>query len=147
MSRLDSLKGFQPSILDRLIDPDSGGTAARRGYSLEQVRDAIQRDLEELLNTRQSNLGLPEAFSETHRSIVAYGLPDLTSMSALTSQQREEIGRLIEGVLIRFEPRCATSEPCCSTLPTTRTGQCVSASRRVCPWSRHQKWPSTLFSS
>ena len=105
MSRLDSLKGFQPSILDRLIDPDSGGTAARRGYSLEQVRDAIQRDLEELLNTRQSNLGLPEAFSETHRSIVAYGLPDLTSMSALTSQQREEIGRLIEGVLIRFEPR------------------------------------------
>jgi type VI secretion system protein ImpF len=105
MSRLEVLPGIQPSILDRLIDPDSGGTAARRGYGVEQIRDALQRDLEELLNTRQSHVGLPAAFTETHRSIIGYGLPDLTSLAAATSQQREEIGRQIEGVLSYFEPR------------------------------------------
>jgi type VI secretion system protein ImpF len=105
MSRLNVLQGLQPSMLDRLIDPDSGGTAARHGYSLDQVRAALQRDLEELLNTRQSHVGLPEAFAETHRSIIAYGLPDLTSLSAATSQQRAEIGRMIEVVLGYFEPR------------------------------------------
>jgi type VI secretion system protein ImpF len=105
MSRLDVLPGIQPSILDRLIDPESGGTAARRGYAVEQIRDALQRDLEDLLNTRQSDIGLPEAFVETHRSIMGYGLPDLTSLSAITMQQREEVGRLIEAVLGHFEPR------------------------------------------
>ncbi len=105
MSRLNVLPGIQPSILDRLIDPDSGGTASRRGYGIEQIRDALQRDLEELLNTRQSDVGLPEAFTETHRSLIGYGLPDLTSMSVATMQQRGEIGRMIEGVLNHFEPR------------------------------------------
>jgi type VI secretion system protein ImpF len=105
MPRLEVLPGLQPSLLDRLIDPDSGGTAARRGYGLEQVRDALQRDLEDLLNTRQSHAGLPEAFTETHCSIVGYGLPDLTALAAATPQQRAEVGRLIEVMLGRFEPR------------------------------------------
>ena len=36
-----------PSIVDRLIDPASAGTDARRGYSLQQMLEMIRRDLED----------------------------------------------------------------------------------------------------
>ncbi len=105
MARTESQQGLMPSIIDRLIDPESGGTAWRRGYGVEQMVDAVQRDLEELLNTRQSHHGLPEEYVEVHRSIVAYGLPDLMSLNAVTPQQREEIGRVLEAIIGLFEPR------------------------------------------
>jgi type VI secretion system protein ImpF len=105
MSRSGPRHSLMPSILDRLIDPDSAGTSWRRGYGPEQMADAVQRDLEDLLNTRQSHGGLPEGYREVERSIVAYGFPDLTSLNAITPEQRDQIGRLIEGVIGRFEPR------------------------------------------
>jgi type VI secretion system protein ImpF len=94
-----------PSILDRLIDPDSAGTSWRRGYGVEQMVDTVHRDLEDLLNTRESHQGLPEQFTELYRSVLAYGLPDLTSLNAITPKQRDEIGRVLEAVIGRFEPR------------------------------------------
>jgi type VI secretion system protein ImpF len=97
--------GFQPSLLDRLIDPQSSGTAWRHGYGAADMVEAVRRDLEDLLNTRQSSQDLPQEFIETQRSIIGYGLPDLTSLTALTPQQREEIGRLLEAVVAHFEPR------------------------------------------
>jgi type VI secretion system protein ImpF len=105
MAQAEPQQGLMPSILDRLIDPESGGTVWRRGYGVEQMVDAVLRDLEELLNTRQSHTGLPEEFAEVHNSLVAYGLPDLNSLNAITPQQRAEIGRIIESVIGRFEPR------------------------------------------
>jgi type VI secretion system protein ImpF len=105
MPQNDAEQALMPSILDRLIDPDSEGTAWRRGYSVEQMSDAVKRDLEDLLNTRQSHIGLPEEFVELHRSIHAFGLPDITSLNAITPQQREEIGKVLEAIVERFEPR------------------------------------------
>lgn len=94
-----------PSIIDRLIDPDSGGTSARRGYGVDEMIEAVLRDLDELLNARQTHAGLPEELAEVRNSIVAYGLPDLTSLNAVTPDQRADIGRILEEVINRFEPR------------------------------------------
>jgi type VI secretion system protein ImpF len=105
MSRVDNEQGLMPSLLDRLIDPNSGGTSWRRGYGIEQMMEAVRRDLEELLNTRQSLAGIPPGFVETEKSVIGYGLPDLTSLNAVTTQQREDLGRVIELVVSRFEPR------------------------------------------
>jgi type VI secretion system protein ImpF len=105
MAPVDPNEGMTPSILDRLIDPDSGGTAWRRGYGAEEMIEVVQRDLEQLLNTRQTHAGLPDAFTEVHKSIVTYGLPDFTSLKAVTPHQRESIGRLIATIITRFEPR------------------------------------------
>jgi len=77
MPSKDEQQGLMPSIIDRLIDPGSGGTAWRRGYGLEQMIQAVQRDLEDLLNTRQSHEGLPPEFKEVHNSIVSNELPHL----------------------------------------------------------------------
>jgi type VI secretion system protein ImpF len=105
VSRFDPNLGLMPSLLDRLIDPESGGTAWRRGYGIDRMVEAVRRDLEDLLNTRQSSVGLPENYPEVQNSLIAYGLPDLTSINAITTQQREAIGRIIESVVERFEPR------------------------------------------
>jgi type VI secretion system protein ImpF len=105
MSRLDAQHRYMPSVLDRLIDPESGGVDKRRGYGPEQMVAAVRRDLEDLLNTRQTQVGLPEELVELHRSIYAYGLPDLNSLNAISPQQRAEIGRMIEAVVVVFEPR------------------------------------------
>jgi type VI secretion system protein ImpF len=104
MSRVDPNQGLTPSILDRLIDPDSAGTAWRRGYGLEQMVASVHRDLEDLLNTRQSHAALPERYPAVHDSLVAYGLPELTSAN-LTPEHMEAIGRMLEAVISRYEPR------------------------------------------
>jgi type VI secretion system protein ImpF len=104
MSLIDQ-HGITPSLLDRLTDPQSRGTAARPGYSVKQMIDAVHRDLEDLLNTRQTDVGLPEGLLEVRRSIYNYGLPDLNSLQAITTEQREAIGHLIEKTIALFEPR------------------------------------------
>ena len=104
MPSFDPNAELMPSVLDRLIDPEPE-TKARRGYTVEQMFRAVQRDLEELLNTRQTHMGLPAEFHELHRSIYGYGLPDLTSLNAITTTQRSEIGRVIERMIEQFEPR------------------------------------------
>ncbi len=105
MSQLSKQEGLMPSVLDRLLDPDSAGTAWRRGYGLQQMMQAVQRDLEELLNTRQSHQGLPDDLNELNSSIFAYGLPELTSLNATTPAEREAIGMILEQVVMKFEPR------------------------------------------
>jgi type VI secretion system protein ImpF len=97
--------GLQPSILDRLIDPESAGTAILIGYDERKMLIAVRRDLEELLNTRQTHAGLPDAYEQIHKSIVAYGLPDLVTMEAITSKHRETIAERIQKIIELFEPR------------------------------------------
>jgi type VI secretion system protein ImpF len=54
MARLDSQQSLHASILDRIIDPDSDGTASRPGCTVEQMIDSVRRDLEDLLNTHRT---------------------------------------------------------------------------------------------
>ncbi len=79
MARIASQEGLKPSIIDRLIDPESEGTSWRRGYSIEQMIDSVRKDLEDLLNSHQGDQQIPEEFVEVRKSIVAYGMPDLVS--------------------------------------------------------------------
>lgn len=105
MTRLSSMQGLMPSMLDRLIDPESAGTIARRGYSIEQMVDVVRRDLEDLLNTRLSQITVSPEFAHLRASVFAFGLPDFTSTNAYTHEQRGALGRIIEVTVERFEPR------------------------------------------
>jgi type VI secretion system protein ImpF len=101
----DQFQGLLPSILDRLIDPDTETGGKRLGYTLLQMIHAVRRDLEELLNTRQTNAGIPKHFTEVHGSIVGYGLPDFSTVNAATAVERERIGGVVGAIIARFEPR------------------------------------------
>ena len=102
---MDADYRLTPSMLDRLMDPESGGTRNRQGYSVEQMVAVVRRDIENLLNTRVSILQLPDEFPEVKNSLLGYGLPDFGSIATSTRQQHEAIGRRIEDVIAKFEPR------------------------------------------
>ena len=98
-------QGLMPSMLDRLIDTEADGSIWRRGYGMQQMIAAVHRDLEDLLNTRQSAVGIPIECKELRRSVAQYGMPDLSSIEAITPDQRGAIGRLLEQLVMLHEPR------------------------------------------
>ena len=107
MSRPDSEQPLVPSLLDRLIDREprvSTEPPASRSRSLVQLKEAVKRDLEWLLNSRQSpgaSTGLPHLDA----SAWSYGLPDLSTSSLTSTVDRERLRLTIEAVIRRFEPR------------------------------------------
>jgi type VI secretion system protein ImpF len=94
------------SVLDRLIDEDLKlpGKLLTRSEALRKLRDAVRRDLEWLLNTRQPVEAAPEG-TELHNSLYMYGLPDITSMSIKNTADRQRLLQEIQAAVARFEPR------------------------------------------
>jgi type VI secretion system protein ImpF len=105
MSRLDPHQALMPSVLDRLIDPEADGTVWRHGFGIEQMVAAVYRDLEDLLNARRVLSAVPADCTEVQSSIVCFGLPDITSLEASTPETRARIGRMLEAIILSYEPR------------------------------------------
>jgi type VI secretion system protein ImpF len=105
MARLTPKQGLQPSLLDRLIDPESAGSAIMTGYNEEKMYRAVLRDLEDLLNTRQTRHEISAEDAELAGSILSYGLPDFVSAESMSATRRIEVGNAIREVIERFEPR------------------------------------------
>jgi type VI secretion system protein ImpF len=105
MARNEPSTGLTPSILDRLLDPESEGTSWRRGYTVEQMIDAVRRDLEDLLNSHRTADRLADEFAEVSNSIVTFGLPDLVSTQSTKAIAQERVCASIEDAITRFEPR------------------------------------------
>src|SRR5262249_34119484 len=68
---------------------------------------AVRRDLEWLLNTRRPIDPPPDGAQELPRSLYNYGLPDITSMSVSSVDDREKLAQIMETALTTFEPRLA----------------------------------------
>ncbi|MBV8809541.1 MAG: type VI secretion system baseplate subunit TssE [Acidobacteriaceae bacterium] len=94
------------SVLDRLIDPELKipGPPLSRSRSLQKLRDAVRRDLEWLLNTRQP-IEVAAEGSQLQHSLYMYGLPDITSRSAKDNRDRQFLTQSIETAIAQFEPR------------------------------------------
>lgn len=108
MSRFDNEIRITTSVLDRLIDyePEAKQEApASRQKSLRDLKAAVKRDLEWLLNSRQVVGGVPEDLKETSQSLAAYGLPDFTGVSLKNVQEQAFVRRTIERAISLFEPR------------------------------------------
>lgn len=89
-----------PSLLDRLLDDrphKSMEASSQRLCSLADYKASIVRDLEILVNTRQSLVaGELEGFANLGGTILDYGMPDFTSRSVLDPQDRLLIQRQLE---------------------------------------------------
>lgn len=109
MPRVDNEVSLLPSVLDRLLDDEPGALREpipNRFQNLRELKKAVTRDLEDLLNTRQERLQeLPSEFAEVGRSLISYGLPDFTSFSLLSKHDRNRIRRALEQAIATFEPR------------------------------------------
>jgi type VI secretion system protein ImpF len=102
------MTGFTPGLFDRLMGvPVSGAT---KGIvvrvNLEEMKDAVARDLEALLNTRTViPEGLLKRYPECARSIVTYGLNDFAGRSLSSTDDRAYICMCLEKAIARHEPR------------------------------------------
>jgi len=99
------MNGFTPGLLDRLLG-EHDGNGGHHGLTLEQFKDSVARDLEDLLNTR---CALPEAmlsdYPECAASIVNYGLIDFAGMCLSSSEDRARICAALKAAIDRHEPR------------------------------------------
>jgi type VI secretion system protein ImpF len=99
------IKGFEPSLFDKLFDDLPVG-AARWRLSLEQLKDSVARDLEALLNTR---VILSEAYETSFplasRSLAGFGLSDFAGLSLANVHDRRRICASIAAAIAAHEPR------------------------------------------
>lgn len=94
-----------PSVLSRLLD-DDGDDVPGRDHSVATLKEVVGRDLEALLNTRREALDpLPPELTALGDSLLTYGLPDFTTVSMESPQERAEVVRSLEQTIETFEPR------------------------------------------
>ncbi|TFW13904.1 type VI secretion system baseplate subunit TssE [Duganella callida] len=96
------MNGLAPGLLDRLL----GDARMERGMTLEQYKDSVARDLEDLLNTRCALAPeLMQDYPECARSIANYGLMDFAGMCMNSSEDRARICAALTTAIERHEPR------------------------------------------
>lgn len=95
------------SILDRLIaDRHEGTDGLVMTYDVTQLRDAVARDLESLLNSRSAM-----DFEEMHgcpnaqKSIVCFGVRDFVGRVLTNSEEQRYIARSLSHAIETHEPR------------------------------------------
>lgn len=95
-------------LLDRLLDADPDSPRdppLSQSFAIEQLRQAVRRDLEALLNARRRRLPPEAGLSELPLSPVGYGVPDPTAGSFTEEERRAALSREIQATIARFEPR------------------------------------------
>jgi type VI secretion system protein ImpF len=99
---------LRASVLDRLVDEDPGVSYEPVQYRLsgtEQIKAAVVRDLENLLNTRRTVDTPGPEFSELNRSVYVYGVGDFTSQNPKSMTVQKQIKSDVEKTIELFEPR------------------------------------------
>jgi len=105
MSRVPSTLKLVPSILDRLLGPDYEESCWSSEYHIDNEFKAIQRDLEDLLNSHPSVLRVEGGSEVLKNSLLTYGLPDLASLAIVAGQEKSDIGTVLKAIIERYEPR------------------------------------------
>ncbi len=98
----------QTSILDRLVDMDPGVSRESVQYrlaTLRQIMPNVIRDLENLLNTRNSPVPLHPGHKYLPGSLIHYGLDDFSNENPASTTALKRLCTEIEKKIKTFEPR------------------------------------------
>jgi len=104
------IKNIQQGLLDRLIDLDPQErqeAPLSRAESLRQLRMAVKRDLEFLLNTTRMPIEIPESCAEVDNTVLFFGLPDISTVGIHDPADEQRLLRSLEKAIEVFEPRLA----------------------------------------
>ncbi|NUO71546.1 MAG: type VI secretion system baseplate subunit TssE [Frateuria sp.] len=112
MAELTTQERLQPSLLDRLTDEEPGKqeeSREKRVISATRLRDCVARDISWLLNCVSLGSGVElDDYPEVARSVLNFGIPDLTGM-ALAGVDASVLQRQLREALLAFEPRLTGS--------------------------------------
>lgn len=96
------------SVIDRLIDLEPQRKLeppVSRAQSVRELKTALRRDLEWLLNSRRTIEESPAYLKEVGRSVYNYGLPDVSSMYLRSAKDQAFLLESIKAAINLFEPR------------------------------------------
>jgi type VI secretion system lysozyme-like protein len=101
------IAGARALLFERLVDLNPGsqddGLRPFRVLNREQLKESVRRELQQLLNTRCS---LPlHQLAEEERSVINYGIPDFSSLSAEDADAQELIASVVSRSIAAYEPR------------------------------------------
>jgi type VI secretion system protein ImpF len=112
MAELTTQERLQPSLLDRLTDDEPGTrveSREKRVMSMRQLRAAVMRDLEWLLNANARPLDDEvHSYPLVARSVLNYGMPDLTGLAA-SGISGARVESMVLAAITAFEPRIVAS--------------------------------------
>ena len=95
--------GFRSTLFDRLLPQDETDT---QGMSIQQLREAVAADLEDLLNSRMAKLDhIIDDYALVKQSILQFGIIDFVGLSTANPMDRDKICRSIEASISAHEPR------------------------------------------
>ena len=95
--------GFRSTLFDRLLPL---GEARTQGMSIQQLREAVAADLEDLLNSRMVMLNhVIDDYVLVKKSILQFGIIDFVGLSTANPMDRDKICRSIEASISAHEPR------------------------------------------
>jgi type VI secretion system protein ImpF len=95
--------GFRTTLFDRLL-PETDQNY--RGISLQELRESVASDLEDLLNSRMAKLDhLIDHFPLAKQSILQFGIIDFVGLSTANPSDRDKICQSIERSIAAHEPR------------------------------------------
>ncbi len=96
--------GFRSTLFERLLPADDQYTG--QGLSIQELRQSIAHDLEDLLNNRMTRLNQTEEhYPGIKNSILQFGIIDFVGLSTANPTDRDKICRSIEQSISAHEPR------------------------------------------
>jgi len=108
MAELTQKERLQPALLDRLTDDEPEHrkeSREKRVVSMRRLRESVLRDLGWLLNaSRLDSLQSLEAYPNAAHSVLNYGIPDMTGLTA-SGIDVTAIERAVRQAIWDFEPR------------------------------------------
>lgn len=94
--------GFRATLFERLTTKHDSG----KGLSIQELRESIAADLEDLLNTRLANIAIEiDALTLAKQSIIQFGIIDFVGLSTANPLDRDKICQSIEQSIAAHEPR------------------------------------------
>jgi type VI secretion system protein ImpF len=114
---------FIPSVLDKLLGtPEDHPASSAQGVGIGQIKAAVARDIEALLNTRPGYMPAQlDGYEQATHSLLTFGLVDISPLSLASDRDRHAIVLAITRALHDHEPRLSDVQV------TVREGMAVGA--------------------
>jgi type VI secretion system protein ImpF len=99
------------SILDKLIDeaPEQKYEPVKKRHQLlSELYKSVQRDLENLLNSRVSGITWPKEWNVLNTSLFAYGIPEFINNALASDYAQSNFCSELARIIQYFEPRFKT---------------------------------------
>jgi type VI secretion system protein ImpF len=96
--------GFQPTLFERLLTDNTEHHDIYR-WNIQELKDSVARDLEELLNTRSIHLDAIDEYPHAKKAILNFGILDFVGLSTANPLHRDQICRAIQATIADQETR------------------------------------------